>query len=943
MKNLIVLCFFALILSVTFTQAAELSIVKNSYIPSWPFEQSDLTPDPSLLRGTLYNGLRYVIKNNLEPAERVAIYLDVQAGSLHENEEQRGVAHFLEHLMFNGSTNFPPGSLVDYFQSVGMSFGGDTNAHTAYDETVYRIFLPNGSPQKIDKMLLVMADYASGALLLDSEIDRERGIILSEKRSRDSASYRAHVARSAFAFRGTRYPERLPIGTLKVLENADHSLLKSYYDAWYRPNNMILVIVGDIDPLKVKGLVKEKFSKLQVSEGYTEVPEFGSLEHKGLETFYHYEPDLGKTNVSIETLWDKPIILDSLELEKKELIRYMGTMIVRYRLQRLQEKEKQPFSHATYYSGDIVSRIGYGMISAQTSDKDWKDSLALLDRTLREAITFGFESNELDRVKKEIISSLDAGVLTAKTEDSRRIAVKIIDHLNNNRVYQSPEQEKELYTPIVKNISIEAVNREFRDVWKHNSRLVSVTGNTQLGDDGNTSVLNTYKNTQTEKVLKGGGLEKTIFPYLTVSEPLDLTVQSEIDKEIEVERVVFKNGLIVNLKKTQFQENSFQVLAGFGNGELSEPVPGMALLAERVVNRSGSGKLTMSDIKSTIAGSSVDMHFRVGKSVNYWKGSALTKDFDLFVQILHTMMIDVGLRENVFDTVMANVKLMYQKKGREIEGAIPLEIQPFLAGNNPRFGLPPWEVISEISYSELADWVSSVFQISNLEISIAGDFDRDEVIKKLGKYFGDIKLAGLQKPNISKVNFPIGKNLTVEVNTSIEKSLITIAWPTDDYWDISRTRRLNLLANIFQDRLRKVVREKQGATYSPSVSNSNSRVYDGYGFMIAKLTVKPGTEDAVCDEILRISTLLRDEGVTPEELARAQKPVLASINDSVKTNNYWLNSVLFLSSRYPQQLEWAKDLISDYSSINEKELNLLAKKYFQRTKVAKVKVISKNR
>lgn len=396
---------------------------------------------------------------------------------------------------------------------------------------------------------------------------------------------------------------------------------------------------------------------------------------------------------------------------------------------------------------------------------------------------------------------------------------------------------------------------------------------------------------------------------------------------------------MVHLKKTSFQENSFQFTAGFGNGRMAEPVPGMALLAERVVNGSGSKRLTLSDIEEILAGNSVDMRFRMGDTLNYWAGQGLKKDFGLFVQLLHTMLFDVGFRENVFNTVLANVELMYQRLNRDIAGAIPLTVQSFLAGYNPRFGLPAWETISNISFNELADWVDSTLQISKLEISIVGDFDRDEVIQQLGKYFGTAVMRNGTGASIPRITFPAGKDLVVPVNTSIEKSLVLIAWPTDDFWDITRTRRLNILADIFEDRVRKVIREKQGATYSPSVASSNSKVYKGYGFIFAQLTIMPGSEDVIVEEIKKISSDLLNNGVTEEELERVRKPTIASLEDRVKTNDYWLKSVLFNSSRYPQQLEWPEGLIADYSAITVAELDALAKEYFQLKNVATIKVV----
>jgi len=383
----------------------------------WPYELGDLTPAPDLSRGRLPNGLRYIIKHNNEPENRVAIYLDVQAGSFQETSEQRGVAHFLEHMMFNGSDHFPPGSLIEYFQSIGMGFGNDVNAHTSYNETVYHLILPDGTKEHLEKGLLVMADYARGALLLESEIDRERGVILAEKRARDSASYRSRVASSSFALRGTRVPERRVIGIDTVLENADSKLLKSYYDGWYRPGNMVLVIVGDVQPSETEKLISGAFSSITPTGSVPDCPDFGKLGHTGTETFYHYEPELGSSSISIESLWDALPINDSIVLQRQELTRQMASIIVQYRLQKLKENPDIPFTQAGHYYGDIADRIGYVSISAQTDSDNWQESLVFISKTLRQALEFGFSASELERVKKEIFAGLESAVLQEKSED----------------------------------------------------------------------------------------------------------------------------------------------------------------------------------------------------------------------------------------------------------------------------------------------------------------------------------------------------------------------------------------------------------------------------------------------------------------------------------------------------------------------------------------------
>ncbi len=908
---------------------------------TWPSEVSNLVPDPSLVRGKLHNGFRYVLKQNDEPADRVALYLAVQAGSLNETENQRGLAHFLEHMLFNGSTHFPPGSLVNYFQSLGMSFGGDTNARTTHDQTVYNIILPNGSEKELDSGLLVMADYARGALLLDKEIDRERGVILAEKRARDSAEYRTSIAETDFSLRGTRYPERMPIGTAETLENADHALLRSYYDNWYRPDNMILVVVGAIDPERTENLIEKQFAALRPAGAKPQCPDFGKLQQKGIDAFYHHEPEMGKTNVSLQSFWDMVPENDSPELEKKELLGLMGAMIMDYRLQQVQEKAQAPFTRAGYYSSDIVNRIGYATLGAQVEAGHWQETVTGLEQILRQALEYGFTENEIERAKKELLAQVDARVLTAGTEDSRTIAGRIIDSLNNNRVYQSAEQEKAFYGPLFKKITLAEVNAAFQDKWSHDRKLISVTGDAVLGETATEKIVALYRQSAQEPVVATISENKKIFPYLQPPPP-GAPPQTSQFKDIAVERLVFPNGLVINLKKTAFEENKILVRAAFGSGRKSEQTPGMAMLLDDIVNGSGSGKLMQSDVDKVLAGSSTRMQFKVEESNFSWTGTTLPRDFELFSQVLYHLLLDPGLRENIFTTVKDNYAQMYQKISQNIEGAMPLAVQPFLADYHKQFGLPPWSDVALLGFDSLEKWADPLIRPKDLEISVVGDFDRDKIVAVLGKYFSGLTLHPAGVPATPVVNFPNGKKLVVKVNTSVDKSLIVVAWPTDDFWDIHRTRRLHLLASVMGDRLREIIREKLGASYSPNVASFNSRDYQGYGYLIAQMVVKPGSETAIIEEILKISDQLQKKGVSSDELSRAKGPLMTSLQENVRNNQYWLNSVLALSVRYPQQLVWPDTIISDFSSISVREVNELAARYLRNDSAAIARITPEN-
>ncbi len=272
-------------------------------IPLWPHEQSDLAPDSNLVFGKLPNGFRYVLMKNKTPLDRVSMHLMVQAGSLNEADDQQGYAHFLEHLLFCGTTHFKPGELIRYFQSIGMDFGADANARTGFTDTVYDVLLPNGSRQSLADGLKVMRDFAGGALLLPDEIDRERKVVLAEKLTRDSSSYRTFESSLKFSFPDSLISRRLPIGDESVLKKADHAALKRFYDTWYRPETMILVAVGDLDPAVGAGLIEEAFASLSSGSEGMPAPDIGKIDHQGVKAFYHYEAESGTAAVSIGTLY----------------------------------------------------------------------------------------------------------------------------------------------------------------------------------------------------------------------------------------------------------------------------------------------------------------------------------------------------------------------------------------------------------------------------------------------------------------------------------------------------------------------------------------------------------------------------------------------------------------------------------------------------------------
>lgn len=905
----------------------------------WPQDRSDLQPDPALYFGALANGLRYVIMENREPEDRVGLYLNIQAGSLNETDEQRGYAHFLEHMLFNGTTHYPPGTLVRYFQSIGMSFGSDSNAHTAFDETVYNLLLPDGTPEHLERGLLVMADYARGALLLEEEVNRERGIILAEKRTRDSAEYRLYEKQMSASFAGTRVAERLPIGTEEALTRAAASMLRSYYDAWYRPENMILVIVGDVDVNTAAQLVERQFAPLSAPPVQPFCFDYGKLDEAATTVLFMHEPELGKTEVSITARWNTVPRNDSLAWQSEEVKKYVVASLLNNRLKRLVNQPGSPLTKATNYSGIFLGRFGYSSVSATTEGDKWRPALALLHTTLRQALEQGFSERELARAKKEILAVLEKNIQTANGRDSRKLASQIIDKLNRNEVFLSPQQDLELFTPVVSGFTLSEANDLFRSLWAPPGREIVVAGTAQIASaEGKAEevVLAAFNESQQEKLAPWDNGDQLTFPYLEVPGEGASVARREPLAEIGVEQVVFGNGTVLNIKATDFQPNQVLVGVQFGRGRLAETKPGLGMLAEAVVRESGVGGLTHAELDEALAGRTASVTFRVGQESFSLNGTGLTGELELLFQLLMTQLQDPAFREEAYQLSRERFGQMYDQMESSVEGALQLKGERFLAGGNAGYGLPPREEFMRLSLPEVQAWLAPLFAQSPLEVSVVGDVRPEEVVTLAARYLATLERTPAPAPVAESLTFPAGQQLEAQVPTAIDKALLVLGWPTADYWDIARTRRLNILSAVLDDRLRLEIREKLGAAYSPTVYNQPSRVAQGYGVLRAMLTVDPARAEELAERVLAVASELAEKGVQEEELRRSLGPSLTSIKDMMKTNRYWLESVLTLSSRHPEQLAWPLSIERDFAAIKAEEISALAARYLQPAKAAKI-------
>lgn len=910
-------------------------------LPRWPHEISDLKPDPEVIFGSFDNGFRYVLMKNQEPADRVSMHLDIQAGSINETDSQQGVAHFLEHMLFCGSEHFAPGELVKYFQGIGMQFGPDANAHTGFSETVYDILLPDGDQQSLKQGLKVMRDYARGALLPEKEIDRERKVILAEKRTRDSASYRIFQSSIQFELPGTRVADRLPIGREIVIQNADRVMLKNFYDTWYRPDKMILVMVGDFDVRAASSLIKEEFGDMAPGVPPVPQPDIGRVDHIGTKVFYHYEKESGKTSVGLEVVDSLAPFKDSADEQRRQLVRNIADRIVQNRLDALMRKPDVPFTSAYAGSYLFLKQLQVAEISAECGPENWDKALSMIEQVLRAALSFGFTQAELDRVKKDYLTELDNDVKTASTRDSRDLSRQLIDSLNANEVFQSPAQRRALLAPVIGSLTLQAAHEAFKTTWNQGHRLVLVTGNVDLEGDQTPDkrIADVYARSEAIAVQKPVDLKTAVFPYLPDPPPPRTLPDRTQIPDLNIIQADFGNGVRLNLKPTDFKADEILISVCFGRGRSSEPAnkPGLAYLAADVINESGFGGIDRETFEQAMAGKRTYVSFGVEEGCFVLEGKTVSEEVPLLFQILYAYLMDPGFRQDAFSLVMQRQEQTYEKLSGSVDGAVTLHGRRFLAGGDSRFGLPPADEFRKLVLEDVRQWILPSIRHDTLEISAVGDMgDPSVFIETASRYLGSLapRKSDFPVSTDRRPCFPAGGRLDVGVSTEIPKSLVIIAYPTDDSRDIHKTRLFSVLQEVITDRMRQTIREKLGAAYSPVAYNMPSKVYEGYGIFQMMVHVAPDAAMSVVNESKAIVDCISAEGVTEEELIRAKKPVMTGIKDLRKTNEYWLGSVLKQSWRYPQQLDWSRSMERDYASITAKELSILAKRYMDNSKSA---------
>jgi zinc protease len=912
----------------------------------WPHSSSDIATDSKTTFGALPNGMRYMIYPNSEPPQRVSVRMHIAAGSLMEADDQRGVAHFLEHMVFNGSKNFTPDELVPRMQRLGIGFGAHVNAYTSFDETVYMLDLPDLSEETVKLAYTVMRDFADGALLKPEEIDKERGVILSEKISRDSVNYRMMQKQFSQLLPQSLLPNRFPIGTEEVISTAPRDRFVDFYSRYYTPQRMTFIVVGDIDPKVTEDMIKQTFGDMKNPASPGENPDLGKIEApQGIQAALFTDKELSSTDISLLSIKPYTVLPDTSEVRASRMPLSVAHSILNRRFQRISKQENTSILSGSASRSPMFQFVDMGSIDITAKDDNWKDAVKVLEQEFRRALEFGFTEDELKEAKANILNAYEQQLKAAATRKSDALATALAQSINDGSVFSSPQTDLDLTKKALDAIDATICQKAFQEFWQADGYHL-ILSTKEAPESSKDELAALYAESAKTAVTAPEQRVSQTFGY-TEFGPEGSVVKRNDVTDLEISQFELSNGIRVNLKRTDFTKNAISMIARFGNGQLTMPKdkPGLNLLANALYNAGGLGKHSTDELQQILAGKNVDVTLGIGEDAFTLSGKTTPDDLELQLQLFCASLLDPGYRDEALRQFKAALPMIDQQLKHSQAGP-QTQIEAWLHGNDARYMMPPTSVLAKYTVEDVKQWLTPALTTAPIELSIVGDFTEESLLPLLLKTVGALPKRIADTTDLSslrQVKTPEAPARRDEsYDSKVAQAVAMINWKTQGLRDQTKeSRRLNVLSEILSDRLREEIREKLGASYSPNAGVDGSDALEKYGFISAMSIGKPEDLEKLLDVILNIGDKLAAKGATADELDRALKPTLAAMDKTLRDNSYWLSTVMMRCQEKPEILDLARNRKADYESISLDEINALAKQYLGKDNALKITIQSK--
>ena len=900
--------------------------LKASEEPQW-MGTADLPMSGRIHTGELANGMRYLLVSNKTPEQAVIVRMRVDVGSVVESDTEQGLVHFLEHMAFNGSTGLAAGEMIPTLQRLGLSFGADTNAVTEFQQTVYQFNLPSNSQDKVDTALFLMREIGSNLLLDPALIEREKAVVLAELRERSGADLENYRNQLQFLMPQTLLSKRLPVGEANSIKNATRETLLSLYQRFYTPSRTTLIVVGDIEVAAVEQKIKQQFTSWQAAPLAAKVkPQaIGTVaERQRVEAAAFFDPSLS-TSVSLGMLKPMAYPTDSPAVREQEILLELAHGIL-YRRMESQLLHSQGLSGVSLQVGDQFD-LAYGtQMSLGTQENNWQEGIAILEQTLRQAQEFGFSQQEIDQQIKRMHKEYQLSVAGSSTIHSVDIAEGLVYSVAEKRVPVEPEWQLAFFEKILPTVTPQKLKQVFNQTWNATPYLY-LTSNKPI-ENVEKQLVASYEKSRKQAVSAPATKAIDEFAYTEFGDQGKLNADNR-DAETGIRQLQFTNGVRLNLKPTDFNKGTTLVSLNIGFGEVPFPeLDGLSYLFNSAFVQGGLKAHDYESLQEIFAGQ--DISINLGVREQSFGGEISTNAAELRTQLslMTAFLIEPGMNkqaEQLFrEQVIAEQQSLHSKPKNEFSN----QFDSISHSGDKRYGYGEPEEILKRQFAELAPSFHSAVEQGAIEIAIVGDFDEASAITAVAETLGAIKRSPTKNSQSLVPVFPkVPAKMTLTHYGHPDSAALAMVWPTTDMTHLSQHAGLGLLEQVLSILLTENVREKAGASYSPSAFSYNDLNASGYGYLgLFSVTTQAMLPTVSEYFTAAVNQVKQPQGISEDLLNRARQPVLEWMQAAPQSNGFWLDLASNAQS-YPGRFATFKQRQALAQKMTPAELSKLAQQY----------------
>jgi zinc protease len=831
--------------------------------------------------------------------------------------------------------------MIKILQRHGLAFGADTNAQTGFTETVYQLDLPETDPDSLGVGLMLMRDIASDLTLDPAAMNAERGVVLSEERLRDTPDYEASAKQLfAFDFQGQLAADRLPIGKVDVIEHAPASLLRTFYDANYRPDRAALVVVGDIDPAAMEQEIKARFGDWRPKGPETPAPDYGQPEKRGAET-HLYVHDGVTPSINISWMAPYDAAADTAEKERQDLVRMVALQALNRRFERLANAANPPFLSAAVGRDNEVHSADVGALQITFQPDKWREALSAAIAAQRQALSFGLRQDEVDLEIAELRVRFRNAVAGASTRRTPDLANEIVRNLDEDGVQTSPQQDLLTFEAAAKGLTAEAATQALRRSFTGQGPLLAMA-TPEAVPGGEADVASAFAAAEAAPIAAAADHRMKTWTHTQFGTAGQVVDRREV-ADLGVTFVRFANGVRLTVKPTAFRKDQTYVAVHFNHGRLDLPKDrDSATWLMGGFVQGGLDDLAYDDVQQVLASKAVSVALGLGDDSFTLQGATRPQDLATELQLLAAYMTAPGWRTEAFEQVRAGASVAVAQLSSTPEGVESRDRGQLEHSGDARWHVPDAQEVKTQALAPFKAMLANALATGPLEVEIVGDVTVQDAIAFTAATFGalpprpDASIA----PGGDQVRFPAPtlQPIVRRHDGRADQAIGYIAWPIPDLFsDPQRSRALTVATEVMESRLIDQLRVAEGATYSPAAGAAASETFPGYGYAYASVETPPAKLDGFYAAMTKITQAIAKDGVTADEFERARKPHVDSLTKARQTNEFWL-ARLEDAQTDPRRLALIREMIAGYARLTPKDIQDVAATYFTPAKAWKFEV-----